>query len=521
MGWQLVRRTLVIVLGAVLGGLIAGSIVHAIQIRDGQVGLARYAERLLKSEQQLAEDMEQVKAAVDGDGLSFCSDQELTLMREIVYRSANVRDLGRIRNGHLLCSTNAGRLSVPPSNTAPDLSIGTTQLYIDGPLLFSDHARGFVANMAGVSEVINPLVFKVLDAPPLFYSVLLYDRDTRVVVPAFGHAAPLSSDQVTAGRMVEKDGIFYLPVCPEQGMLCAVASESRSAMLEGNSGLVLGYLASGALLGGALGVIAVLIYRRERSFERQLRRAIKTGDLTLVYQPVVDLDTGKIVAAEALVRWVNDRGETVKPAALVSIAEERGFVGEITTLVLGKAVEELGDLLATSDFRITLNITAEDLMNGRFLPQLARSMLAAGVKARSIGLELTERSTVNQEAAIQALSQLKKAGHTVYIDDFGTGYSSLAYLHRLDAGAIKIDRVFTQTVGTQAVTASVVPQILDMASKLRLLVVVEGIETREQADYFRAAGSGILGQGWFFGHPVPAAQLMKLVQQAPETLLTT
>jgi sensor c-di-GMP phosphodiesterase-like protein len=517
MGWQLVRRTLLIVLSAAFGGLIAGSIVQAIQIRDGQVGLRDYAARLVRSEQQLTDDMEQVKSVVDHDGLPFCSDQELTLMRETVYRSANVRDLGRMRNNFLYCSTNSGRLPAPRNDTQPDLTIGTTHLYIDGPLLFSAHARGFVADMGGVSEVINPIVFKVLDAPPLFHSVLLYDRDRHVVVPAFGHAAPLSSEQVIAGGMVEKAGVFYVPTCPEHGMLCAVASESRSAMLEGNRGLVAGYLASGTLLGGAVGVIILLIYRRERSFERQLRRAIKTGDLTLVYQPVVDLDTGRIVAAEALVRWVNDRGETVKPAALVSIAEERGFVGEITTLVLSKAVEELGDLLSKGNFRITLNITAEDLMNDRFLPQLARSMLAAGVKARSIGLELTERSTVNQEAAIEALAKLKQAGHTVYIDDFGTGYSSLAYLHKLDAGAIKIDRVFTQTVGTQAVTASVVPQILDMASKLRLLVVVEGIETREQAEYFRAAGRGILGQGWFFGHPVPALQLLKLVQEAPET----
>jgi sensor c-di-GMP phosphodiesterase-like protein len=101
-------------------------------------------------------------------------------------------------------------------------------------------------------------------------------------------------------------------------------------------------------------------------------------------------------------------------------------------------------------------------------------------------------------------------GHPVYIDDFGTGYSSLAYLHDLKISAIKIDRAFTSTVGTEALTASVVPQILQIASGLNLLVVVEGIETERQARYFRTARTGIRGQGWLFGKPVPAAHFKRL-----------
>jgi len=134
------------------------------------------------------------------------------------------------------------------------------------------------------------------------------------------------------------------------------------------------------------------------------------------------------------------------------------------------------------------------------------------VNPSNVGLELTERSTADHKTAVHALAQFKNTGHVMYIDDFGTGYSSLAYLHELHVDAIKMDRAFTRTVGTGAVTASVVPQILEMAAQLDLLVVVEGIETREQAEYFRAAGRGILGQGWLFGMPVPASQFRKLLQ---------
>jgi sensor c-di-GMP phosphodiesterase-like protein len=169
---------------------------------------------------------------------------------------------------------------------------------------------------------------------------------------------------------------------------------------------------------------------------------------------------------------------------------------------MNRAIEELGDELAKGNFRITLNISSQDLASPAFFAQF---MVLAKIAPSVVGLELTERSTADHGVAISAIDQLSQAGHAVYIDDLGTGYSSLAYLHQLAVSAIKIDRAFTKTIGTESVTASVVPQILEMAAKLNLKVVVEGIETEEQAEYFRKAGSGILGQGWLFGRPAPAA----------------
>jgi sensor c-di-GMP phosphodiesterase-like protein len=136
----------------------------------------------------------------------------------------------------------------------------------------------------------------------------------------------------------------------------------------------------------------------------------------------------------------------------------------------------------------------------------------AGIRPSAIGLELTERSTADPVMATEALARLKQAGFLVYIDDFGTGYSSLAYLHRLAVNFIKIDRVFTQTIGTGSVTASVVPQILDLARTLNLQVVVEGIETEEQAAYFCNEFPGARAQGWLFGRAVAAENLRRMIQ---------
>jgi sensor c-di-GMP phosphodiesterase-like protein len=201
-------------------------------------------------------------------------------------------------------------------------------------------------------------------------------------------------------------------------------------------------------------------------------------------------------------------GDSVPADVFIRVAEERKFVGEITRLMMDRVIDELGPLLYSPDFRVTVNISSQDLLDSQFFEHVERSTAWTGIPPSALAFELTEHSTADQATAAGAIARLRASGHAIYIDDFGTGYSSLAYLHDLHVDAIKIDRAFTKTVGTEAVTASVVPQILAMADQLGLTVIVEGIETAEQAEYFRQARTGMMGQGWYFGRPVPAQEFI-------------
>jgi sensor c-di-GMP phosphodiesterase-like protein len=144
---------------------------------------------------------------------------------------------------------------------------------------------------------------------------------------------------------------------------------------------------------------------------------------------------------------------------------------------------------------------------------LERALKRAGVAARSVIIEITESSTARHEVAIAAILRLRQRGHSVHIDDFGTGYSSLSYLHELSVDAIKIDRSFTQSIGTEAVTATILPQILAMARALHLQVIVEGIETSQQAEYFATLAQPIFGQGWLYGRAVSATAFHSLMAE--------
>jgi sensor c-di-GMP phosphodiesterase-like protein len=185
-----------------------------------------------------------------------------------------------------------------------------------------------------------------------------------------------------------------------------------------------------------------------------LRRALRRNLLTVVYQPIVDVKTGKILGAEALARWTDEDGQYIRPDVFVAAAEELGFIGKLTRVVLRLIVGELGNFLrANPEFHVNVNIAAADLADPQFLPMLEKLLRKHGIAAKSINLELTERSTADHHLAISSIGKLRELGHEFYIDDFGTGYSSLSYLNELAVDAIKIDRAFTDAIGTGSLTA--------------------------------------------------------------------
>jgi sensor c-di-GMP phosphodiesterase-like protein len=182
--------------------------------------------------------------------------------------------------------------------------------------------------------------------------------------------------------------------------------------------------------------------------------------------------------------------------------------------VARQALRDFGDTLrARTDFRLSINASATDLADPRFLPMLDEAVKRACVLPKRLAIEITESSTANRAEAMETIRELRHRGHSIHIDDFGTGYSSLSYLLYLSVDTIKVDKAFTKAIGTGSVTVAILPQILAMAESLGLGVVAEGVETQQQADYFSGSGRQIDGQGWFFGHPVPAEELHRLLAE--------
>jgi sensor c-di-GMP phosphodiesterase-like protein len=437
----------------------------------------------------------------------FCSEQDLRMIRTRIFQSRTLKEAGRIADGKFACSAMYGSQNLPSLQQKPDfVQLDGTEVYYSsqGFRLASDSA-GFI-RIGDAYIVQNPYEYIRFGLLAPHFSFTVYDAST-------GHAKSVYRDsdgdadipEFTSNGTVFSHGWIYVAACSSTNRSCLIAFESNREALHLESSQFMAFLLAGGASGSLLGLCGAFFYSRRRSIEQQLLRALKHDRLRVVYQPVVNILDGSVVGAEALVRWTNEEGGELSPLTFIPVAEKNGFAGQVTSLVLRHALRDFQQFLQSRpDFQLNINIAPADLLDPDFLPMLDASLNQARVAATSIGIEITESCIVEAELAVKCIQRLRQRGHTVYIDDFGTGYSSLSYLHSLDIDALKIDRAFTRAIGTEAVTLSIVPHILALAEDLHLQIVVEGVETKEQAEYFSSSGKPMKGQGWLYGYPVDA-----------------
>ena len=242
-----------------------------------------------------------------------------------------------------------------------------------------------------------------------------------------------------------------------------------------------------------------------------LRTALDPSALTLQYQPIISFETGRTVGVEALARWRHPARGWVSPSTFIPLAEEIGVVDRIGAWVIAEACRQAMSWKSRghADLRISVNISGSDLLKPGLAGLVRRTLAETGLPAERLELEVTEGVAVNDSPTARAtLTELKQMGVGLAIDDFGTGYSALAQLHRLPFDILKVDKAFVDELTTGAGETSLIRTILEMARVLKLEVVAEGVETKEQADILRERHC-TYAQGYFFSRPVDAADIEK------------
>jgi diguanylate cyclase (GGDEF)-like protein len=254
--------------------------------------------------------------------------------------------------------------------------------------------------------------------------------------------------------------------------------------------------------------------------EQALRGALARGELSVHYQPIIDLATGELDGFEALMRWHSPRFGAVSPLDFIPIAEDTGLIVQSGSWLLREAAAQLAAWQAgrPADARplhISVNVSVRQLRDGE-LVEVVRDVLAGtGLAPDSIWLEITESGLMEDvSTALETLHELRALGVVLSIDDFGTGYSSLSYLSRLPVGILKIDRSFVAGVGTEGATEPIVRAVLAMTRAMGLRVVAEGVETPVQRDWLRARGCE-LAQGWLYGPARPPDALDDWISRRP------
>ena len=253
---------------------------------------------------------------------------------------------------------------------------------------------------------------------------------------------------------------------------------------------------------------------QRRVLEVALRHALERNEFSLVYQPVVDATSGRVLSFEALARWTSAEHGSVSPVRFIPVAEDARLIVPIGEWALRTACNEAARW--PDPIKIAVNVSGEQLLDGRFAETVVSALAASGLPPHRLEVEVTESVFLRDgTVALETLQRIIGLGCGVALDDFGTGYSSLGYLRKIRFSTIKVDRSFVQGAARHnAESLAIVRAVVAMADSLEMSTTAEGVETEEELAMVRQLGCRKI-QGYYFGRPMPAEAAFDLVAAKP------
>lgn len=247
-------------------------------------------------------------------------------------------------------------------------------------------------------------------------------------------------------------------------------------------------------------------------FEKDLKKAILNEELTIYYQPQIDAFTNEIIGAEALLRWIHPVYGVISPLKFIPVAEEMGFINELGEWILRNACNQVRQWKSEGlkSLKISINLSLKQLEDNNIVEKVENIIKEMEINPEKIVLEITESISMNNiDKAIRLLKKFRDIGVNIALDDFGTGYSSLNYLTNLPINIVKLDKTFMNDIVVKYEKQAVIKSIIELADKLNLIVVAEGVETKKQFDLLKKYKCGII-QGYLFSKPLPACDFEQL-----------
>ncbi|CAM5444446.1 EAL domain-containing protein [Rhodanobacter lindaniclasticus] len=437
-----------------------------------------------------------------------CTEAKRAELRRVLLDYDYVQAIGYVADDHITCSAigpkGDGLDMGPPTYVSPMGTRVHVAVSIDG-------SRPFVVLSAdSYAAAVHPdaLLADASHVPGLAQGV--YGRSAGKLWAHRGVFDPAwLARHGQAAQAIFYDGHYLVAIqASSKYDVAAYAAIPRAYLNARLRSVMFVLLPIGLVLGLAMAAAIIMLARQRTSLPALLRSALKRKEFVMYYQPIVELDGGGMVGAEALLRWPSNRELGMRPALLIQAAEECGLIHRFTEYVLDQVASD-----GPRFFRlhpgayISVNLASVDLASDEVVEWLRRVVTTPGIAPYNLVVEVTEYSFIDPERANHVINRIRALGVRVAIDDFGTGFSSLSHLNNLSADYLKIDKVFVDAIDTGSVTSEVVLHIINMAKSLNLTLISEGVETQAQADFLRQRGV-VFAQGWLFSKAVPLDELL-------------
>jgi sensor c-di-GMP phosphodiesterase-like protein len=380
----------------VLAGLLAGYTVGRLSILYAtRARMADYSEQLMEHDEEIAAEIDTILIRANNSPAPACSDADIVLLRQLTFAARFIKDAGRLDGSVLRCTATAGVLKEPSELSGPDFTVPHgTSIYRSRPLSILGGASAEIVTLGRSEVVVSPDIFSEFSQRPFHYYYGVTDRSRGVLHSRILGAISLPPNLLNAHSPMQVGDELYAARCSRSYAVCAVTHASLAEIWHSNRALMATYVLTGTIAGLVCAVALAMAGHKRRSQTNQLKRAILLGKLSVAYQPIVELESHRIVGAEALARWTDEDGESIRPETIVALAEAEGFVSEITRFVLTRSLDELGTILEENPaFQLSINLAPSDMADPRLLLLLDEKLAERQIAPRNLTFELTERAT--------------------------------------------------------------------------------------------------------------------------------
>lgn len=442
-----------------------------------------------------------------------CSAKQIALMRNIDLSYSYIQAIGHVNGETLDCSSigdSMQSLNIGPVDFISKLGV---KIRTEVSFPFVSGTRFAVIERDGYAAIINKHLPIDATTAEKDVSLATFSLDNGRIYASTGIIKPEWIAALGEKKYVQfADHGHVVAVVRSPKYRTGALAALPATYIDRKTGELAFFLLPAGFVGGLILAFAVFyLIRSQVSTQALLKAGLARNEFFMLYQPVIDLQTGKCVGAEALMRWQRANGEMVRPDIFIPEAEESGLIHLITQRVarlVGKDAQQC--FVAYPDFHLAINLSAADFSSERTLPLLQGLIEATHARSGSLIVEATERCLMEAGQAKTMIGKIRANGLQIALDDFGTGYSSLSYLDAFRIDYLKIDKSFVDKIGIDAPTSNVIEHIIELAKSMNMKMIAEGVETEAQAVFLRAKGVQY-AQGWLFGKPMPFDQLMAKV----------
>jgi sensor c-di-GMP phosphodiesterase-like protein len=445
-------------------------------------------------------------------GPIVCDAAALQAVRLRVYQRSGIKDIRAVNpDGSVVCSAYAETLEfdkgwVDRADMLPARNDAVRLFRVDQ---FYGIALGVLKDVDAKSSLvailgINGDLFDIMPAELRDHSEVVVELSNGAKV------AQYSSDELQSSPSSSKT----FGKASERYPLRATIRVDAAALDRWNREPYLPITGLALVLGSAFGLLLAGAVARPKSPVAELDRALAAREFRPFLQPLFDLRSGAITGCEVLARWVRADGSVIPPLRFIQLAESSGRIEPMTWQIVSAALEELRPILTKDkSFKVSINIVPHHMVSPGFVGELRRIVGAALVSPRQVVLELTEREELEDlEAAASVIAELGEHGFQVAIDDVGTGHSGLSQIQRLGANILKIDKFFIDSITRDSTAKAVVEMLVRLARELKMSVLAEGIETREQISALIACGVED-GQGYVVSPPLSVPHFIAFLER--------